>query len=300
MIYLFFIWRFLLNQSDIVNIIIQTINTIFGNLFSSIDNNIYLNLDNLVFVDSSLISKSMFEKLLGGNGKNGLLYLVDSMIFGLALFYVIRYYYFNIIDTTVERPGQFFFKLLIFTLLVNSSYFLLEQFLNILSFLSLSIQEIGKDIIGHNIDFSELITTLNKVIVSDSTESNIFSLDGLIKSFVSVGLVSLLFSYSLRYVLLQVLLLFSPFSILSLISTSTSWIFKSWFKSLISLFLIQIFIPLILIVIFSVDNNEKILYVGGIYALMKINDFIKEMFGGISFTVFSNVSSMLSGFKKGV
>ena len=206
----------------------------------------------------------------------------------------------NIIDTTVERPGQFFFKLLIFTLLVNSSYFLLEQFLNILSFLSLSIQEIGKDIIGHNIDFSELITTLNKVIVSDSTESNIFSLDGLIKSFVSVGLVSLLFSYSLRYVLLQVLLLFSPFSILSLISTSTSWIFKSWFKSLISLFLIQIFIPLILIVIFSVDNNEKILYVGGIYALMKINDFIKEMFGGISFTVFSNVSSMLSGFKKGV
>ncbi|MBR3325532.1 MAG: hypothetical protein IKG14_05770 [Clostridia bacterium] len=289
-----------MNQSDIVNIIIQTINTIFGNLFSSIDNNIYLNLDNLVFVDSSLISKSMFEKLLGGNGKNGLLYLVDSMIFGLALFYVIRYYYFNIIDTTVERPGQFFFKLLIFTLLVNSSYFLLEQFLNILSFLSLSIQEIGKDIIGHNIDFSELITTLNKVIVSDSTESNIFSLDGLIKSFVSVGLVSLLFSYSLRYVLLQVLLLFSPFSILSLISTSTSWIFKSWFKSLISLFLIQIFIPLILIVIFSVDNNEKILYVGGIYALMKINDFIKEMFGGISFTVFSNVSSMLSGFKKGV
>lgn len=287
-----------MNQSEIVNIIIQTINTIFSNMFSSIDNSVYANLDNLTFVDSSIITNSFFEKLLGSSGKSGLLYLADSMIFGISLFYIVRYFYLNIIDATVERPGQFFFKLLIFTLFVNFSYFLFEQILNLNNFMSSSIQDIGKDIIGYDINFSELINTLNKKIVTDSSELNVFSLDGLIKSFVSIGLINLLFSYSLRYILLQVLLLFSPFAILSLINNSTSWIFKSWCRSLFSLLVIQLFIPLILIVVFCIDNDNKILYVGGIYALTKINDFIREMFGGVGFAVSNNISNMVSFMKK--
>ena len=38
-----------MDQDQIVNTIIQTINTIFGNIFSSIDNTIFDNLDNIVF-----------------------------------------------------------------------------------------------------------------------------------------------------------------------------------------------------------------------------------------------------------
>ena len=255
-----------MNQSEIINIIIQTINTIFSNMFSSIDNSVYANLDNLIFVDSNIITNSFFEKLLGSSGKSGLIYLADSMILGISLFYIVRYFYLNIVDATVERPGQF--------------------------------QDIGKDIIGHDINFSELINTLNKKIVSDSSELNIFSLDGLIKSFVSIGLINLLLSYSLRYILLQVLILFSPFAILSLINNSTSWIFKSWCRGLFSLLVIQLFIPLILIVVFCIDNDNKILYVGGIYALTKINDFIREMFGGVGFAVSNNISNMMSFMKK--
>ena len=64
-----------MEQSEVVNIIIETINSIFSNLFSSIDNNIYSYLDNFTFIDSSIINNSFFEKLLGANGKNGILYL---------------------------------------------------------------------------------------------------------------------------------------------------------------------------------------------------------------------------------
>lgn len=69
-----------MEQSEIINIIIETINTIFNNLFSSIDNTIYTNLDNIAFIDKSIISNNFFEKILGANGKNGLIYLTDALL----------------------------------------------------------------------------------------------------------------------------------------------------------------------------------------------------------------------------
>lgn len=287
-----------MNQTEIVNLIVQTINTIFSNIFSSIDNSIYANLDNLVFVNSSILNNSMFEKLLGSNGKSGFLYLADAMLLGISLFYIIRYFYFNIIDITVEKPSQFLFKLLIFGLLVNSSYFISEQILDLNYYFSASIQQIGKEILGLDVTFSQLIVTLNKEIIVSSNDLNVFSLDGIIKSFVSIGLVNLLLSYSLRYILLQVLIMFSPFSILSLINNSSSWIFKSWFKSIFSLLLLQLFIPLVIIVVFCIDNSNKLLFVGGIYTLTKINDYIREMFGGLGLNISANINSVFSLFKK--
>lgn len=286
-----------MDQSEIVSVIIQTINTIFSNFFSSIDTSIYDNLDNLVFISSDILSNNFIKKLLGNDSKNSLIYLADAMIIGISIFYVVSYYYSNIVDANVERPHQFIFKLLIFAFIVNFSYFILEQLLNLAFLFSSSIQEIGKNITGYNINFAELILSINGKINVDSNDFNIFSFDGIIKSFVSVGFFNLIFIYSLRYIFIEVLVLFSPFAFLSLISSSTSWIFKNWFKTLLSLLLIQIFIPLVIIVILSIENN-KILYVGGIYALIKINDYIREIFGGISLNVSQNFGSIMSLIKK--
>lgn len=285
-----------MNQSEIVSIIIQTINTIFSNFFSSIDASIYDNLDNLVFFNSNIMSNNFIQKLLG-NSNNSFIYLADAMLVGISIFYVVRYYYSNIVDINVEKPYQFIFKLLIFAFLINFSYFIIEQLLNLTFLFSSSIQEIGKNIIGYNINFSELIVSINNKININSNEFNIFSFDGIIKSFVSVGFFNLIFIYSLRYIFTEVLILFTPFAFLSLINSSSSWIFKNWFKSLFSLLLIQVFIPLVIIVILSINNN-KVLYVGGIYALVKINDYIKEIFGGVSLNINQNFSSILSFLKK--
>ena len=287
-----------MDQDQIVNTIIQTINTIFGNIFSSIDNTIFDNLDNIVFINKDILNNSFINKLLDAGSKNSLIYLADAFLLGISVFYIIRYYYFNIIDAKVEKPVQFFFKLLLFSLLINFSYFLAEQLLNITYLFSSAIQEIGKNIIHVDINFSELISYLNRILDIDSGVLNLFSFDGLLKSFVSIGFVNLLLAYSLRFVVIQVLILFSPFSILSLINSSTSWIFKSWLRTLISLLLIQVVIPVILIVIFCIDGSNKILLVGGIYALSRVNSYIKEIFGGVSIDVSNNLGSFVSVFKK--
>ena len=69
----------------------------------------------------------------------------------------------------------------------------------------------------------------------DTATLNLFSLDGLIKSVLSVSLLSLVFSYSLRYIFVKVFILLAPFAILSLCLQNTSWFFKAWFRNLFSL-----------------------------------------------------------------
>lgn len=240
----------------------------------------------------------LFSRIcLAFHGRSGLLYLADAMLVGIALFYIVRFYYSNVTDATVERPSQFIFKLFIFALFVNFSYFFVEQFINILYLLTSSVQAIGKEVTGLDVSFSELIVCVNDILSVESDDFNFFSFDGIIKSFVTFGLVNLLILYSVRYILIQVLILFTPFAILSLINSTSSWIFKTWFRSILSLMLVQLFIALALIVVFIVKDS-KLLLIGGVYALSKINDYIREMFGGISFNVSTNFSSIMSMIKK--
>ena len=173
----------------------------------------------------------------------------------------------------------------------------MEQLININSLLSSSIREVGEHVFNCNISFSELVLKLNSVITTDFTSVNVFSLDGLLKSFVSVSLLNLLFTYSLRYVILKVFILITPFAILTLINSSTSWFFKSWFKAILSLLLLQSLVSIILLVVFSTnfsstDMFSKVICIGSIYALTKANSYIRELIGGISTDVSTNIRSL--------
>ena len=98
------------------------------------------------------------------------------------------------------------------------------------------------------------ILTENKLNASISPEDNkfnIFSFNGIIKSFASISLLNLIFSYALRYIMLKVFILITPFAILTLINSSTSWFFKMYVRTIISLFLLQSLVSIILIVIFT-------------------------------------------------
>lgn len=286
-----------LDQTEVINIIIETINTLFNNLFSSIDNHIYANLDTITFINNDILKNSIFEKLLGANGKTGILYLSDALLLGIIIYYAIRYSYSSFSGSNVEKPSQFVFKVIILGILINSSYFISDQILQLNFLISSSIQEIGEEIIGKPISFSNLIKELNSVISIGSNSFDLFSFDGIIKGFISVGLLNLLFSYSLRYVMVQVFVLLTPLIFLSLMNSSTYWIFKSWFKAFLALLLLQSFISIILIVMLSFSTSNKILLIGAIYSLIRANTYMKEIFGGINIEVSNNISSFASSLK---
>ena len=235
---------------NLTDVIIKTINSIFQTLFSSIDNSIYSFLDDIVFVDSNILSDLFMQKVFGTNSSNGILF-VNSLLVGFLLYYGIRLLYSHYIGLQIERPYQFISKIIIFGICINCSYFILEQFISINSFLSSSIREIGENIFNCNISFSELITKLNASISPEDNNFNIFSFNGIIKSFASISLLNLIFSYALRYIMLKVFILITPFAILTLINSSTSWFFKMYVRTIISLFLLQSLVSIILIVIFT-------------------------------------------------
>lgn len=284
-------------QTSIIQTITNTINTLFSSLFSSIDNSVYSILDDLIFINTDILNDKFMNSFFGTSSTTGLLILANSLLVGFAIFYIVRYAYSHYTSSETEQPFQFIFKLFIYAILANSSYFLIEQLLNINSLISLSIREIGENIFNCNISFSELISKLDNTVTTDISNLNVFSLDGLLKSFISINLLNLLFTYSLRYIILKVFILITPFAILTLINTSTSWFFKSWFKALLSLLLLQSFVALILLITFSIDFSStdilsKVFLVGSIYALTKANSYIRELIGGISTDVSTNISSL--------
>jgi hypothetical protein len=283
-----------LNENNITQIIIDTINTILGNFFSSIDNNLYSILDDITFINSDILKDKNFENIFGTSTSNGILLIANSLLLGFLLYFAIKYLISHFTFSNVEQPHSFLIKLIICGICMNFSYFLLTYFLDIFSNITLAIRNLGENLFNKEICFSELILTINSNISVNTTSVDVFSLDGLIKSFLSFSLLNLVFSYSFRYILIKVFVLIAPFAILSNCLNSTSWFFKSWTKNLFSLLFIQIIVSIILLILFSMNFSSgnlaiKFIYVGGLFALIKANSFVRDLVGGVSTTISQNV-----------
>lgn len=288
------------NAKNITQIIIETINTILQNLFSSIDNNLYEILDDIIFINQDIISDSFFEKILGANSHNGIILICNSLLFGFILYYSIKYLFSHFNYNQIEKPSQFIFKIIIFGICINFSYFFIKEILSFTSNITLAIRGIGEDLFNKNICFSELILEINKSIGISFSSLDVFSLDGIIKISLSSSLLSLVFTYSFRYIMVKIFILLTPVAFLSLILQNTSWFFKSWIRNLFSLLFIQIIVSLVLLILFSMDYSSgnliiKFIYIGAIYALIKANSFSREFLGGVSTTISQNVNNF---FKK--
>lgn len=290
-----------MDSSDISSIIENSINEMFYKIFSSIDNSLYSVLDDFTFIDSDILNDQYFIDILGSTPKAGILLIANALIFGYLLYYAFKLILSYLGVTQVERPTQFLLKIIIYSICINFSFFICDEIIYLISIISSSIRQVGEKLFNTKICFSTIITRLNSVI-SINESLNIFSLDGIIKSLVSVGLLNLVITYAVRYVLIKVFVLISPFAVLSMCNKNTSILFNSWIKSFLSLMLVQVFVSIILLLIFSLNfssNNifSKFILIGAIFILIKANNYIREMLGGISSDVnmgLNNLKSMMT------
>ena len=169
------------NSVDITEIIINTINTIFETLFSSIDNNLYSVLDEVTFINSDILYDKNFETLFGTSASNGILLIANSFLLAFILYYSARYLIAHFTYTQSETPLSFIIKLILCGISMNFSFFIIQIIIDLNSNVSLAIRSLGENLFHKNICFSELITTINTSIAIDTNSLNLFSLDGLIK-----------------------------------------------------------------------------------------------------------------------
>ena len=287
-----------MDSSQIYTIISSTINNMFYKIFSSIDNSLYSVLDDFAFINSNILNDSYFIKIFGNSSGDGILLIANSLIFGYLLYYAFKLSFSHLGITQVEAPSHFIFKLIIYSICTNFSFFICDEIIHLNSLLSNSIRQVGEYLFNTEICFSRLINKLNSVITINES-LDIFSLDGIIKSLISIGLLNLVITYAVRYVLIKVLVFLSPFAILSLCNKNTAILFKSWFKSFISLLLVQSFVSLILLLIFALDISSsklfsKFILIGALFILIKANNYVKEMLGGIGSETSMNLNSFKS------
>ena len=115
-----------MEQSNVTQTILNTINYIFETLLSSIDNRLYDILDDLTFVSSDILHDNYFSKIFGTSTSNGILLIANSLLLAILLYFAIKYFISHITYMESEKPFSFIFKLIIYGLCMNFSYFLLQ------------------------------------------------------------------------------------------------------------------------------------------------------------------------------
>ena len=288
-----------LSSSEIVSIVVEVINTIFSNLFNSIDETIFPLLDKLIFINNDIFSTgAKFNKLLSNSSTNGILILANCLFTGFVIYYAARLVLSNLIGTQIESPSKFFMRAFLSGIAMNSSLSICKFLINSTNLISSFFCELGKNIFGKEISFVTLISILEPNSISSL---DVLSLDGILSGMLSISSFALIISFSFRYILVEVLIILSPFAILCLTNSSTEGFFKSWFKCILSLLILQVVISIMLLIPFSLlkDNNEllfnKILLVGSITALLKSNQFVKEFMGGLG--IGTNFQSGIAGIR---
>lgn len=265
---------------------LESINTIFSSLISSINNNIYTILDDLLFINSNIFEDSNILDLLGIKTGSGIIAICNGLIYGFLLYYGFSLLLSYLTFSQMQKPSSFVFKIFLCAIAINSTSLICYSAIWVNSYLSNAIRNVGEYLFNTLICFNTLLENLNSTIYLD-TSFNLFTFNGLIKAFISIGFVNLAISYSLRYVMIKVFILICPFAILSLSVDKFNWIFKAWCKIFLSLLFLQILVALILLITFSLEYKQndifsELIYIGSIYSLIKANSFLKEFMGGLS------------------
>ena len=242
---------------DLTELICDSINSIFFKFFSSIDNTIYSNLDSILFINSDITNNLKLQQFFGDNSTNGLLIIVNSLIIGLVLFYILNFTVSHLIYTKVDSPYQFIFKSIIFIGCSYSSFWICSKTIKFTSLITDLIKKIGQGITGYEISFTNLIDNINSSLYTSLQILDIFSFDGLLKFCTTLITIYILIFFSIRYITCILLILMSPFSFLSLVNNTFDGFFKGWIKEFLELLFTQLIVSLLLVISFCIDFNSE-------------------------------------------
>lgn len=264
--------------------ILNSINTILEKIFKSTEGEVFKKLDEILIIDSKILYKEPLNTLYIKAESEGLILLCSSFILFFCIYYLILRMVALYNGESVENIYRYVLRIIICVICSFSSVFICEQILNLNGLLTEIICSIGKDLTGEKICFEGLKEII--LNLSDYMSEDAISVDGIIKGVISFGALTILINFSIRYVTVIFLIFVSPIVIMFASSSTTYGIFKSWTKMFAINLLVQNIVILILILPLSfkkIDNDlYKLILVGSIYLIYRINSFSKEFLGNIS------------------
>lgn len=290
-----------MQYENIPEVLNKAISSLINNLLVSVDNNIFSVLDELAFIDSSIIKNKYFASFF--TNSFSIVSLCKALLFGFLIYYAISYFFSFLTCSNFQKPLSFITKLFFSALLIHFSSYICEYLIDFFDLLTNIVRQIGNSLFSTELSFSLIYERLQKVFMQDLTSPfSFFSFDGVLKAFISFGFINLLFTYSVRFIFIKILIIISPFAFLSLALDQSKWIFKIWFKNFIGQLFIQIFICVILLIIFSFQNHAnpiitKLLYIASLVCLIKASSFVKDFTSGFTSDVSTSISNIKNIFQ---
>lgn len=260
--------------------ILNNLNIIAEKLFKSVETQVFKTLDDIVIIGTDILKMESLKNIFFENKVNGLIIIANSLILFFFIYYVLSNLIIMYNGNKVSNMYSFVIRIIFVTILVNSSYYICEQVLNILELFTNSIDIFAKDLAGQSVSFVNLKETI--ISINDFMKSDVLSLDGIIKGMISFGAISVLINFSIRYVTVIFLVIISPFALVSLASDLSVEFFKTWIKLFFTNLLVQIVVKLFILIPLMYKHTNSVMYkiilVGTIYLIYKINNFSKEIF----------------------
>ena len=288
----------IVNQQIQGNQLINNLNEMCRALFNSVDKNAFKYLDELAFLDENKFKTSTELDLIGNNVYEGIIGIAISILIGIALYYIINYFIKKIINEEIENPYTFIIKAIIagFFIIYIKDIILFAISAN--NMISKEILNLTKTFFNEKVTFENILIKINEALYTQGQEFNVMSFDGIIKIYLIFGIINLIFEYSLRYVMIKIMFILSPVFIAFKANRKTKYLYNNWNKGIFSLLFMQNIIAIILVLstrfmVSSIIPINKIIYIGMIYALIKVNVFVKEMFGGVSIEVQTPIKNIV-------
>lgn len=266
------------------NDIITNLNYLLEKVFKSIEGEIFKTLDKLTTIGPEILKEEPLKNIVFENKVNGLVIIANTLILFFVIYYVFKQLIGIYNGNKIESIYVFIIRIIIVCIIVNFSYYICEEILNIFGILGESIDTYASDVINKKVTFENLKDSI--INIENIINTDLVSLDGIIKGIISFGSVSILISFSVRYVTVIFLIIISPLAFVCLSSNLTSGIFNMWVKMLIVNLTVQIGIKLLIFIPLAYKNQNDIIYkiilVGTISLIYKFNIFIKELLARIS------------------
>lgn len=269
-----------MNAQDIIN----SLNSVSEKLFKSIESEVYTYIDKLVGITPDIFKDEPLKKIFSQDSVNSIILIANSFVLFYIIFFVIQKLISMYNGEKSQNVYGFIIKLIIVGALVNSSFLICKEIINLTSLLSNCIDGLIQDVCGKSATFENLKESILKI--EDLAKSDVLSLNGVIKGVISFGSISILINFGIRYVTIIFLIITSPFAFVTLSSESTVGIFKTWMKSFFVSLMTQIVVKIVIFIplLYKKTNSMmyKIVLVGSIYIIYKINNFTKQIFVKIS------------------
>ena len=272
--------------------IISNLNNVFEKLFKSVEAEVYVVLDSIVCIDKNIFKIEPIKNIIDSNG---IVIIANAIMFFLIIYYIFTVLISMYNGNKYENVYHLIIKLLLISVLINSSYYITEQIIDINFQITEAVESLCEDLANKEITFENLKE--NIINIKDFMNSDFMSLDGIIKGVISFGTVNILINFCVRYATIILLIIISPVAFCMLFSNLTKGAFYTWIKILITNLLVQIVLKVLLsIPLIYTDTNSimyKIVLVGTIYIIYKLNNFVKELFS--KFSSFDSVKNIFKG-----